>query len=746
MPGSSEGKNVIRKASRGKTSQNDGFLEIHVEVSRFATSSRAALGLVHLCALGEHKKPRCEPLAPKDKKRRGEHFTPKDKNQAVMLDLPEPLTNLYKKQARDLNLAELQDRAEALFEDITVTKEQSDIVEEKTRAQSKSKICPIVSPVRLPDGDKKMSVNQAVGINLVTNYSCVGVFHQDKVEIIDRLLGRRFEDTTVQAGMKDWPFKVVKDEGKPKIRVEYKGEGKSFSPQEIFCMVLMKMKKGAEDYLAHSVSNAVIAVPVYFNDSQTQATKDAAEMAGLNVLRIINEPTAAAVAYGLDKGPSGERNILVCDMGSSTFNVSILTLRNGLFEVKATTEDTHLGGEDFNSCMVKHFVKEIKRKHRTDISLNKRALKKLHKACETVKRTLSFSCQASIEIDSLFGEPDFCTSISRACFEELCSDLFRGTLESVEKALRDAKIDKESIDDVVLVGGSTKIFRVQKLLQDFFNGLKLNKSIDPVEVVAYGAAVMATSLTGGTSKKVQDLLIKEFLQKIETEKSDEPKESVTLTVKDKDLLQPLTTTSDHKGAQCCRYIIIVPGSSEGKNVIRKARRGKTSAPPSCSDPSPLAPPSCSDPSPLAHPSCPVPWPLPPALCPGPSLLLCALCPGPSLLPCALAPPSCPVPWPLPPALTPPPWLLPPGRGCSSLQPSLWAQIHLLTPAPELKILCGPWSLAPSPWSLAPDPWLLTPGPWSLAPDPWPLAPDPWSLAPGPWLLTPDPWPLAPHRL
>merc|ERR1712177_143391 len=296
--------------------------------------------------------------------------------------------------------------------------------------------------------------------------------------------------------------------GKPKLQVEYKTEEKSFTPEEVSSMVLVKMKETAEAYLGSEVTEAVVTVPAYFNDSQRQATKDAGVIAGLNVLRIINEPTAAAIAYGLDKKKgSGESNVLIFDLGGGTFDVSILSIDDGIFEVKATAGDTHLGGEDFDNRMVDHFVNEFKRKHRKDISGNKRALRRLRTACERAKRTLSASAQANIEIDSLFEGIDFYTSITRARFEELCSDLFKGTLEPVEKAMRDAKMDKSSVNDIVLVGGSTRIPKVQKLLQDFFNGKELNKSINPDEAVAYGAAVQAAILTGDTSEEVSDLLL-----------------------------------------------------------------------------------------------------------------------------------------------------------------------------------------------------------------------------------------------
>jgi len=322
-----------------------------------------------------------------------------------------------------------------------------------------------------------------------------------------RLIGRKFDSPEVQSDMKHWPFKVVDVGGKPQIQVEYKAETKTFTPEEISAMVLVKMKEIAEAYLGGTVKDAVITVPAYFNDSQRQATKDAGVISGLNVLRIINEPTAAAIAYGLDKKAAGERNVLIFDLGGGTFDVSLLTIEDGIFEVKATAGDTHLGGEDFDNRLVAHFSDEFKRKHKKDLTTNPRALRRLRTACERAKRTLSSAAQTSIEIDSLFEGVDFYTSITRARFEELCSDLFRGTLDPVEKVLRDSKIDKNSVHEIVLVGGSTRIPKVQKLVSDFFGGKEPNKSINPDEAVAYGAAVQAAILTGDTSEKTQDLLL-----------------------------------------------------------------------------------------------------------------------------------------------------------------------------------------------------------------------------------------------
>jgi len=386
-------------------------------------------------------------------------------------------------------------------------------------------------------------MSHCIGIDLGTTYSCVGVFQNGKVEIIandqgnrttpsyvafndterlvgesaknqapmnpkntvfdaKRLIGRTFDDQHVQSDAKHFPFSLVKSgrDNKPKVQVEYKGEDKQFFAEEISSMILNKMKETAEAYLGHKVTDAVITVPAYFNDSQRQATKDAGIIAGLNVKRIINEPTAAAIAYGLDKINSAEssveKNILIFDLGGGTFDVSILSIEDGVFEVKSTAGDTHLGGEDFDNRLVNHFVNEFKRKHKKDLSVNKRSLRRLRTACEKAKRTLSAAANANIEIDALFEGTDFYTSITRARFEEMCADLFRGTLEPVEKALRDAKLDKGQIHEIVLVGGSTRIPKVQKLLSEFFQGRTLNKSINPDEAVAYGAAVQAAILSG----------------------------------------------------------------------------------------------------------------------------------------------------------------------------------------------------------------------------------------------------------
>ncbi|KAL3846124.1 hypothetical protein ACJIZ3_003527 [Penstemon smallii] len=390
----------------------------------------------------------------------------------------------------------------------------------------------------------------AIGIDLGTTYTCVGVWQHNRVEIIandqgnrttpscvaftdtlrlvgdaaknqaamnptntvfgaKRLIGRKFNDISYLVDI-SWTFKVIPGPGnKPIIVVTFKGEEKHYVAEEISSMVLIKAKEIAEAYLGSTVKNAVVTVPAYFNDSQRQATKDAGLIAGLNVMRIVSEPTAAAIAYGLDKKATsaGGKNVLIFDLGGGTFDVSLLTIEEGTFEVKATAGDTLLGGEDFDNRMLKHFVQEFKTKHEMDISGNPRALRRLRTACERAKRTLSFTTVASIEIDCLYNGVDFYSRISRARFEELNMDLFKKCTELVRKCLRDAYMDKNSVHDVVLVGGSTRIPKVQQLLQDFFNGKELCKSINPDEAVAYGAAVQAVILSGEGNDKVQDLVL-----------------------------------------------------------------------------------------------------------------------------------------------------------------------------------------------------------------------------------------------
>lgn len=390
--------------------------------------------------------------------------------------------------------------------------------------------------------------NIAIGIDLGTTYSCVGVWENNQVSIIandqgnrttpsyvsfgeherligdaaktlvssnptntvfdaKRLIGQKYDDPKLRSLFKHFTYDVVNDNNKPVIQVEYKNEIKRFTPEEISSMVLVKMKEIAESYIGKKVTDAVITVPAYFNDSQRQATKDAGVIAGLNVLRIINEPTAAAIAYGLDKKAEKEKNVLIFDCGGGTHDVSILSIEDAIFEVKATGGDTMLGGEDFDTRLVEHFTEEIKKKHKMDLSDNKRALRRLRTACEKAKRTLSSSTTASIEIDSLFDGIDFNTTITRAKFESLCQDLFQKAMNPVEQVLKDAKMSKSNIDEVVLVGGSTRIPKIQELLSFFFNGKELCKSINPDECVAYGAAVQAAILSGVTDEKINDLLL-----------------------------------------------------------------------------------------------------------------------------------------------------------------------------------------------------------------------------------------------
>merc|ERR1711871_1903073 len=377
----------------------------------------------------------------------------------------------------------------------------------------------------------------AVGIDLGTTYSCVGIWQNDRVEIIandqgnrttpsyvaftdserligdaaknqaamnpintvfdaKRLIGRKFGDSAVQSDMKNFPFRVVaKDGDKPAIQVQYKGEEKVFLPEEISSMVLIKMKETAEGFLGKDVKHAVVTVPAYFNDAQRASTKDAGTISGMTVQRIINEPTAAAIAYGLDK-KGGEKNILVFDLGGGTFDVTLLTIDNGVFEVLSTNGDTHLGGEDFDQRVMQYFIKVFEKKHKKDLSKDKRALQKLRREVEKTKRALSSTHQARLEIEALFDGIDFSESLTRARFEELCGDLFKKTLGPVKNVMDDSGLKKTRVDEVVLVGGSTRIPKVQALIKDFFNGKEPNRGINPDEAVAYGAAVQAGILSG----------------------------------------------------------------------------------------------------------------------------------------------------------------------------------------------------------------------------------------------------------
>jgi len=389
----------------------------------------------------------------------------------------------------------------------------------------------------------------AVGIDLGTTYSCVGVWRNESVDIIandmgerttpsyvsfsdterligqaaknqcsrnpkntifdaKRLIGRKFNDPIVKADMKLWPFEVKSGSGgRPVIEVEFKGEKRQFFPEEVSSMVLSKMKETAEAYIGESVKDAVVTVPAYFNDSQRQATKDAGRIAELNVLRIINEPTAAAIAYGLDKADQEEQNVLIFDLGGGTFDVSLLTIDEGVFEVMATAGDTHLGGEDFDNALVDHCTKDFKRKHKKDMTSNARSMRRLRTQCEQAKRTLSAAVRATIEVDSLFDGIDFHITITRAKFEQLCNEQFRNCLEPCRKVLQDAKISKNEVNEIVLVGGSTRIPKIQALLSQFFNGKELNKSINPDEAVAWGAAVQAAVLTDNIDQDKAPVLV-----------------------------------------------------------------------------------------------------------------------------------------------------------------------------------------------------------------------------------------------
>ena len=395
-----------------------------------------------------------------------------------------------------------------------------------------------------------MSKAPAIGIDLGTTYSCVGVWMNGKVEIIPndmgerttpsyvafteterlvgdaaknqitrnptntvfdakRLIGRKYEDREVQDDMKLWPFKVIKDDksDRPQIVVKFKGEEKKFFAEEISAMVLQKLKQTATDYLGKEVKDAIVTVPAYFNDSQRQATKDAGTISGLNVLRIINEPTAAAIAYGLDKKYQNERNVLIFDLGGGTFDVSLLSLEDGLFEVKATNGHTHLGGEDFDNRLVEYCAGEFRRKTSIDLKENAKALRRVRAACEKAKRALSAATQATVDIDALMDGQDLNVTITRSKFEDLCIDLFKKCIPPLENVLKDAKMSKSEINEVVLVGGSTRIPKIVSMVQEFFNGKEPNKSINPDEAVAYGAAVQAAVVTNVKDENIEKLIL-----------------------------------------------------------------------------------------------------------------------------------------------------------------------------------------------------------------------------------------------
>lgn len=395
-------------------------------------------------------------------------------------------------------------------------------------------------------GSEREKLGSVIGIDLGTTYSCVGLMKSGRVEIlandqgnritpswvaftdeerlvgdaaknqfasnptntiydVKRLIGRKFSDPDVQRDMKHFPFKVVNQDGNPKVQVTVKGEKKNFSPEEVSAMVLGKMKEIAEAYLDNKkVKNAVVTVPAYFNDAQRQATKDAGIIAGLNVLRIVNEPTAAAIAYGLDR-KDGERQIIVYDLGGGTFDVSLLSIDQGVFEVLATAGDTHLGGEDFDQRIISHFTKLFNKKHSVDITKDLKTMGKLKREVEKAKRILSSQMSVRIEIEAFHQGKDFSETLTRAKFEELNLDLFKKTLKPVENVLKDGKINKDEVDDIVLVGGSTRIPKVQELLEEYFKGKKASKGINPDEAVAYGAAVQGGVLSGETG--TEDLVL-----------------------------------------------------------------------------------------------------------------------------------------------------------------------------------------------------------------------------------------------
>ena len=395
-----------------------------------------------------------------------------------------------------------------------------------------------------------MSKAPAIGIDLGTTYSCVGVWQNGKVDIIPndmgerttpsyvaftdterlvgdaaknqitrnptntvfdakRLIGRKYEDREVQEDIKLWPFKVIKDpkSDRPQIVITYQKQEKKFFAEEISAMVLQKLKKTAEDFLGKDVKDAIVTVPAYFNDSQRQATKDAGTISGLNVLRIINEPTAAAIAYGLDKQEKKEENVLIFDLGGGTFDVSLLSLEDGLFEVKATNGNTHLGGEDFDNRLVEYCAGEFRRKTSIDIKGNAKALRRVRASCEKAKRALSAATQATVDIDALMEGEDLNVVITRSKFEDLCMDLFKKCMPPLENVIKDAKMSKSQIDEVVLVGGSTRIPKIQSMVQEFFNGKEPNKGINPDEAVAYGAAVQAAIMTNVKDENIEKLIL-----------------------------------------------------------------------------------------------------------------------------------------------------------------------------------------------------------------------------------------------